>query len=65
LDIGCGEGFITEKLPAAEIYGLDLSDNAMSRLPQIVKAVTKPEGKFDLVIVARTVINKDKPCVCR
>ena len=54
LDIGCGEGFITEKLPAAEIYGLDLSDNAMSRLPQIVKAVTTPEGKFDLVISTGT-----------
>lgn len=29
LDIGCGNGFITEKLPGAHIYGVDISENAI------------------------------------
>ncbi len=36
IDIGCGEGFVTTFLPADEIHGLDLSDNALARLPQNV-----------------------------
>lgn len=54
LDIGCGEGFITTKLPAEEIHGMDISDNALTRLPQNVKAVSQPEGKYDLVITTGT-----------
>lgn len=54
IDIGCGEGFITHHLPADEIHGLDLSDNALTRLPQNVKAVKEPIGKYDLVISTGT-----------
>ena len=54
LDVGCGEGFVTTHLPAFEIHGMDISLTAMSRLPSNVKAVTKPEGKYDLVISTGT-----------
>jgi len=54
IDIGCGEGFITKHLPADEIHGLDLSDNALKRLPPSVHAVTAPVGKYDLVISTGT-----------
>jgi len=49
LDIGCGQGFLTRDLPAEEIHGFEISDNAASRLPQNVKRVLEPEGKYDLV----------------
>lgn len=29
LDIGCGDGFVTESLPGEEITGIDVSDNAI------------------------------------
>lgn len=44
LDLGCGEGFITEKLPARYIYGYDLSETAMSRLPENVKRQILSKG---------------------
>lgn len=50
LDIGCGEGFITQDLPAKEIQGVELSDKAAERLPDNVKRVHEPEGKYDLII---------------
>lgn len=50
IDIGCGEGFITQDLPANEIHGIELSDNAAERLPKNVKRVHKPEGKYDLIL---------------
>lgn len=50
LDIGCGEGWITKDLPADEIHGIEISDNASLRLPSNVKRVTEPEGKYDLII---------------
>jgi len=50
LDIGCGEGFITKDLPCKAIYGYDLSEIAMSRLPDIVSPMRKIEGKFDLIV---------------
>lgn len=50
LDIGCGEGFITVDLPAKEIEGIEISDNAAARLPKKVKRVTNPEGLYDLII---------------
>jgi hypothetical protein len=50
LDIGAGEGWITKDLPANKIFALELSDNACSRLPDNVKRVSKPEGKYDLII---------------
>lgn len=54
IDIGCGEGFITAHLPANEIHGLDLSNNALNRLPSHIKAVNRPEGKYDLVVSTGT-----------
>lgn len=54
IDIGCGEGFITRHLPAKEIFGLDISENAMSRLPDNVTSVKVPNGKHDLVVSTGT-----------
>lgn len=54
LDIGCGEGFITSHLPSDVIHGLDLSDNALKRLPPNVKGVSEPKGKYDLVVSTGT-----------
>ena len=54
IDIGCGEGFISRHLPAAEIHGIDLSDNALTRLPPNVIPVSEPHGKYDLVISTGT-----------
>lgn len=50
LDIGCGEGFITEAMPAKEKHGIELSDEASARLPEDIKRVEGPEGKYDLVL---------------
>lgn len=52
LDIGCGEGFITRDLPAKEIEGYEVSNNAAKRLPGTVKRVTAPSGKYDLILAA-------------
>lgn len=30
LDIGCGNGFITRNLPGSNVYGIDISENAIS-----------------------------------
>lgn len=54
IDIGCGEGFITAHLPATEIHGLDLSDNALTRLPSHIQPVAQPIGKYDLVVSTGT-----------
>ena len=54
IDIGCGEGFITRELPAKTIYGLDISENAMDRLPSNVIGIYEPNGKHDLVISTGT-----------
>lgn len=54
LDIGCGEGFITTDLPSKKIYGIELSDNASSRLPSNITRILKPEGKYDLVMTTGT-----------
>lgn len=48
LDIGCGEGWITKDLPAKEIYGVDVSEKALQRLPSNVNKGLG-EGKYDLV----------------
>lgn len=48
LDIGCGEGFISDELPALHIYGTEISDNAAKRLRDTKRVVT-PKGKYDLV----------------
>ena len=54
LDIGAGEGFVTTKLPADEIHGIEISDAAAKRFPENVKRVHKPEGKYDLVMTTGT-----------
>lgn len=54
IDIGCGEGFVTRHLPAKTIYGLDISENAMNRLPDNVIPLKEPNGKHDLVISTGT-----------
>ena len=54
LDIGCGEGFVTTDLPAIEIHGIEISDNAARRLPWNVKRVHSPEGLYDLVMTTGT-----------
>lgn len=41
-DIGCGEGWITKDLPAHDIYGFDISINAMRQLPDNVTKMTTP-----------------------
>ncbi len=50
LDIGAGEGWITRLLPADEIDGYEISDNAAARFPDNVRRIKKPQGKYDLVI---------------
>lgn len=50
LDIGCGEGFITQDLPAKEIHGIELSDKAAKRLPKTIKRVKEPQGEYDLIL---------------
>lgn len=54
IDIGCGEGWITKDLPAKEIHGIELSDNASSRFPSKVTKVSEPVGKYDLVCTMGT-----------
>jgi protein-L-isoaspartate O-methyltransferase len=54
LDIGCGEGFVATDLPAIEIHGIEISDNAAQRLPWNVRRVFSPEGMYDLVITTGT-----------
>ena len=50
LDIGAGEGWITQDLPAKEIYGYELSDTASLRFPDNVQRVQTLEGEYDLII---------------
>jgi 2-polyprenyl-3-methyl-5-hydroxy-6-metoxy-1,4-benzoquinol methylase len=54
LDLGCGEGWITQDLPAKEIHGYDLSEMALSRLPRNVVPVYSLDllrrTKYDLII---------------
>ena len=51
LDIGCGEGWITQYLPAKVIHGLELSEKASERIPKPVIPVTEPKGKYDLIVL--------------
>lgn len=50
LDLGCGEGFITEDLPGKLVHGIELSDVAAERLPKRVRRVAEPDGKYDLIV---------------
>jgi hypothetical protein len=58
LDIGCGEGYITKDIKAKKIYGIELSDNASSRLPNNVNRLLKPNGKYDLVMTTGTLYSQ-------
>lgn len=50
LDIGAGEGFITQDLPAGEVYAIEWSDRAAARLPVPIERIDKPDGMYDLII---------------
>jgi hypothetical protein len=50
LDIGAGEGWITQILPARILHGYEISPSARSRFPREVSAAENPEGKYDLVV---------------
>lgn len=53
LDIGCGEGFITNTVPAIEKYGYDVPE-ALERLPSTIHRVnnlSELEPGFDLVLL--------------
>jgi len=54
LDIGAGEGFVTEKLPSKILHGIEISDRASQRFPQNVQRVLEPENKYDLVLTTGT-----------
>lgn len=58
LDIGCGEGFITADLPAVDIHGIEISDNAARRLPWNVLRVSEPVGLYDLVMTTGTLYSQ-------
>jgi hypothetical protein len=58
LDIGCGEGFVTQHLPATIIHGYDVANNALNRLPQNVLPCPSPFGKYDLVITTGTLYSQ-------
>lgn len=53
LEIGAGEGFITERLPATLRYGFEVSKNARSRFPSdcYPLAFVPADVRFDLVVV--------------
>lgn len=52
LDVGCGEGWITQDLPAAVVHGLEWSETARARIPAPVVAVEEPTGRYDLIVVS-------------
>tara|TARA_R100001460_G_scaffold19393_2_gene40459 strand:- start:109 stop:618 length:510 start_codon:yes stop_codon:yes gene_type:complete len=49
LEIGAGEGWITKDLPAHNIYGYELSENAKSRWPKNINDFDS-NIKYDLII---------------
>lgn len=49
LDIGAGEGFITQYL-CGDVYAIELSDKAASRLPKNIQRIKKPTGKYDMIL---------------
>lgn len=50
LDIGAGEGWITQDLPAEVKHAFEQSERAKSRLPEGVLPIKEPFGKYDLII---------------
>ena len=63
LDIGCGEGFVTRKLPGDKVLGIDVSKAAVDRARlnesdrlkfmqcSLFDAASLPGAPFDLVII--------------
>lgn len=64
LDIGCGNGFLTARLPGREVVGIDVSEKALSWARQrctgprfhfqclsILELDTAKLGRFDLVVM--------------
>lgn len=49
LDVGAGEGWLTQHLPAKHIDAIELSDRAASRFPKNVHRVSEPHGSYDLI----------------
>lgn len=54
LDIGAGEGYVTESIPAERIHAIEISDLAASRFPPNVTRVFVPDSKYDLVMTNGT-----------
>lgn len=50
LDIGAGEGWITEHLPGHVLHAMEISDNAAARIPKNVTRVMEPQGKYNLIV---------------
>lgn len=50
LDIGAGEGWITQDLPAVIKYGYEVSEQAKFRFPETVIPCRYPLGSYDLVV---------------
>ena len=57
LDIGAGEGWITQHLRAAEIHAMEISDTAASRFPGGIRRVSVPDGRYDLVTAMGVLYN--------
>lgn len=49
LDIGAGEGWITQDYPVPVLHGYELSNNASKRFPSNVKRIDIPDGSYDIV----------------
>jgi hypothetical protein len=49
LDVGAGEGWLSQYLPAKTVYGYEISDTASSRSPSNVTRETNPSGVYDLI----------------
>lgn len=50
LDLNCADGFISEFLPAVTIHGIQFDDTSHKFLPPIVKKLSAPEERYDLVM---------------
>lgn len=63
LDIGCGQGFLTTRLPGAQVTGIDISENAIRhakaleseriqfKIGSIFELSPEVLGTFDLVVI--------------
>lgn len=52
LDLGCGEGFITKELPGERKFGIEISDRAVSRWPEGITRLYRPQGGYDVVLAS-------------